>query len=135
VFLIFRETTVLCLGAATAAAAAAISRLLGNRLELLPGIVVPIAFCLGRLCFARQCSEATTAIRRAICQLLLAFALIALFVFEMGVGLFIDANDIPIGAWAIVGCFGAAYVVCVLVAESVRASKATKCAIEQDTRF
>ena len=42
-----------------------------------------------------------------------------LFLYEMGVGLFLGAKDIPAAVWAVVAGFGAAYVVVVYFAESV----------------
>ena len=65
-------------------------------------------------------------IRRVIYQVLRAFALIMLLLFELGMGLFISANDIPCEAWAIVFCFGAAYVISVYVIESIQEIKKTR---------
>ena len=128
-FLIFRETLVLCLGVIVAAAAATICRLWGNKLELLPGVVVPILFCLGRASLVSNCPKIATAIRRVLYQLLRAFALIMLFLFEIGVGLFIDAKDIPMAVWAVIGGFGVTYIAFVYFAESMQTSEAANCTI------
>lgn len=117
--IILREICVLCLGVVVAGVAAIVCRLLGNKLELLPGVVVPIVFCLGRLVCVPGCSNDMGMGRRVACQLLRAFALITLLLFEMGVGLFIEARDIPFAAWAVVGGFGAAYVFFIHVLESL----------------
>jgi drug/metabolite transporter (DMT)-like permease len=55
-----------------------------------------------------------------VCQLLRALAIILLYLFETGVGLFVDAKDIPMAVWAIIGGFGVAYVAFVYLAEMVQ---------------
>ena len=132
-FLIFRETLILCLGAVIAVVALMTCRLCGNRLELLPGIVVPVCFCLGRLLFVPGCPKHTRGIRRVFYQVVRAFALIMLFLFEISMGLFIDANDIPLAVWAIVCSFGVLYVISICVVESMQTSVATTCTIDGNT--
>ena len=126
-FVILRETSVLCLGVIVAAGAALTCRLWGNRLELLPGIVVPICFCLGRLSFMPGYPKNISSIRQALYQMLRAFALIMLLLFEMGVGLFIEADDIPAVVWGIVACLGIFYIISILVAESLPTSSTHDC--------
>jgi len=123
-FVIARETFVLCLGTVIAAIAPPIFRFFGNRLELLPGIVIPIVFCLGRLIFVPACPQGIGTLRQIAYSLLRAFALIMLFLFELGVGLFAGANDIPGFVWAIIGCFGVAYVMSIFVIEKMRPPEA-----------
>ena len=120
--LLLRETLVLGLGVVVAALADIVFRLCGNRLELLPGIVVPICFCLVRLVFFPGCSANAGAIWQAVYQLMRAFGLIMLLLFEMGVGLFLGAKDIPGFVWGIIGGFGVAYVASVYIAESIQTS-------------
>jgi hypothetical protein len=122
VLLIYRETLVLCFGVVVAASAAMACRFLGIKLELLPGVVVPIAYCLMRLSFTNQHPRSTTAICWAIGQVLRALALIMLLLFEMGVGLFIEAKDIPWEMWAIIGGFGVAYVAFCYTGETMQSS-------------
>jgi len=97
-------------------------RICGNKLELLPGVVVPICFCLGRMSFVPGCPKSASAIRQTFYQILRAFALIMLLLFEMGVGFFLDAKDIPAGVWAVVGGFGVIYVTSICIADSMQTS-------------
>jgi hypothetical protein len=131
-FRILRETQVLCLGVLVAVAAPILCRLCGNKLELLPGIVVPICFCLGRLALLPGCPKHTFTLRQILHQALCAISLIMLFLFELGVGLFIDAKDIPLTVWAVVGSFGVAYVISICIAESIRGSWAESCVIDHN---
>jgi hypothetical protein len=72
--------------------------------------------------FVRGCPKNTSAIRQALYQVLHAFALIMLLLFEMGMGLFIEAKDIPAAVWAVVAGFGVIYVLSICIAESMQTS-------------
>ena len=62
-------------------------------------------------------------IRQASYQLLRTFALIMLLLFELGMGLFIEAKDIPAAVWAVVVGFGMAYVLSMWVVEWMQRSR------------
>lgn len=119
-FVILREILVLCLGVIVAVVAAIVCRLCGNKLELLSGIVVPICFCLGRVSLTSACPKNMCAVRQALYQILRAFALIMLLLFEMGMGLFIESKDIPVAVWAVIVGFGMVYVLSIYIAESMQ---------------
>jgi hypothetical protein len=112
-----REALVLLVGVAVSGAAAIILERVGRDLEFVHGIVIPIAFCLVRAAFVSGCAQETTWGRRLAYQVFIAGALIALLLFEMGVGLFAGARDIPMTVWMVVAGFGGVYCVMICVAE------------------
>jgi hypothetical protein len=86
---------------------------------------MPIFFCLGRAAFAPSPPRNAVAIRRFVHQVLVALALVMLLLFEIGLGLFAGANDIPATVWMVVGSFAVVYVALICITESMRAPAAT----------
>jgi hypothetical protein len=119
VFVAFREALVLLLGFPIAASIPMVCTLFGIRLEPLPEIVAAMFFCLGRAAFVPRCPDNSTAFRRVLYQVLRAFALIVLMLFEVEVGLCFVVKDIPNEAWAFIGSVGAVYIIFVCLAESM----------------
>jgi hypothetical protein len=118
--ILIREVQVLGAGIVVSATISLALQHLGKDLELIHGIVVPILFCLGRAAFVTSQPHNISALRRVISQIMLAFALIVLLLFEMGIGLFATANDIPIEVWCIIIGFGILYLFLMCCAESLR---------------
>jgi len=55
-----------------------------------------------------------------------------LLLFELGMGLFIEAKDIPAEVWAIVVGFGMLYVVSVCIAEAMQTARTDKYVVGSD---
>ncbi len=106
-----RETIVLLLGCLFAFIG---SLILGNANQefaaLASAIILPIVFCLIRASLIQRRDSALTAFRDVGYQLCLGIAFVFLLLFEMSLGLFLGAADIPAAVWLIVGGFGMGYV-------------------------
>ena len=106
-----RETVVLLLGCLFAFIG---SLILGNAnrefAALASAILLPIVFCLIRASLVKRPDAALSAFRVNGYQLCLGIAFVFLLLFEMSLGLFLGAADIPAAMWLIVGGFGMGYV-------------------------
>ncbi|MDY0169579.1 MAG: hypothetical protein RBS80_23760 [Thermoguttaceae bacterium] len=106
-----RETVVLLLGCLFVFIGALI---LGNAnrefAALASAIILPIVFCLIRASLIKRPDSALSAFRSVGYQLCLGIAFVFLLIFEMSLGLFVGAADIPATVWLIVGGFGMGYV-------------------------
>ena len=107
-----RETVVLTLGCLVTFIG---SLLLGNAnrdfAALASAVLLPIVFCLIRVSLVKRPDSTLSGLRHVGYQLCLGLALVLLLLFEMSMGMFLGAADIPIGMWMVVGAFGMAYVV------------------------
>jgi hypothetical protein len=83
----------------------------------LAALFIPIFVCFVRAGFVRKPSECVSKLRSVLYQVLIAFALISLLVFEIGVGLFVGAPGIPLNAWLIVAGLGVIYVTFLCLAD------------------
>jgi hypothetical protein len=115
-----RETFVLMLGCLLSFIG---SLMLGNAnrdfTALASAILLPILFCLIRAALVKRPGSTLSGIRHVGYQLCLGFALVLLLLFEMSVGLFLGAADIPTVMWIIVAAFGMGYVFFFTVASRV----------------
>lgn len=83
----------------------------------LAALFIPIFVCFVRAGFVPKPSEAVSKLRSILYQVLIAFALISLLLFEIGVSLFLGAPGIPLNAWLIVAGFGVMYVTFLCLAD------------------
>ena len=114
-----RECFVLAIECAITWAAVA---LVGNgRVPANPiaAMLLPIGFCLARAAMAGRPNPIHSQIRQTVRQLAIAVALIFLLLFEIAVGWFIGAKDIPPAVWCIVVGFGCIYVLMFCVAHHI----------------
>ena len=112
-----RETFVLMLGCLLSFIG---SLILGNAnrdyAALASAILLPIVFCLIRASLVKRPDSTLSGIRHVGYQLCLGLALVLLLLFEMSLGLFLGAADIPTVMWMIVAAFGMGYVLFFTVA-------------------
>lgn len=85
----------------------------------LVALFVPIFICILRAGFVRGPSKHVSKLRAILFQISIAFALIFLLLFEIGVGLFVDGVGIPLDAWLIVIALGLAYVLFFCLAHTI----------------
>ena len=131
-FFVIRETAVLGGGVIIAIVAAILGRQHGRDLDVMLGIVLPIIFCLARLACVSRVPGNTTMLRYMIHQLSWAFALIMLFLFELGVGLFILAKDIPFLYWGVIAAFATAYLAAMYAVESLQTPQSTEAVVHDN---
>ncbi len=95
------------------------SLMLGNAnrdfAALASAILFPIIFCLIRAMSVGRASTVLSSWREFSYQLCIGIAFVFLLLFEMSLGLFYGAADIPASWWVIVGGFGMGYVFCFTV--------------------
>ncbi len=125
--ILVREILVLVFGVAVSGTVAVVLQAVGKDWELVHGIVVPIAVCLLRLVAISEPLQATTWVRRLLHQVFMAIALIALLLFEMGVGLFAGAQGIPATVWVVVGSIGVFYLAMICLSETFRLPRRPYC--------
>ena len=100
--LMLRECCVLLLGVILAFMTSLFLNPARDAIALALAVLVPVGFCLGRTAFVRFPDAPISPLRRLGFQFAIAFALISLLLFEMGVAIFARAKDIPAFVWALV---------------------------------
>lgn len=109
--IIVRETLILLLGGAVSCLAGFLAGPAGkNASGLLLAILTPIGFCLARAAMVRLDTRRTPAWRQVAAQVVLAAALVALLLFELGVALAAGAPRVPPLLGLVFGVLGLAYV-------------------------
>ncbi|MEM7478755.1 MAG: hypothetical protein AAF483_27545 [Planctomycetota bacterium] len=125
IFVAIRECGVLLLGCAFTALVAYLTDDGRPQPKMMPfanplaALFIPILVCFVRSGFVQRPASEISRLRSIVYQFTIAFALILLLIFEIGVGLFVGAQDIPLKALVVVSGFGALYVCVFCLADAI----------------